>query len=172
MTSGNPAMQFKAVTMMIDLEKTRLRHHHALAGMDTAEPVVVVEPEQLSNVEDTLLADIADDIERDRVFVTDPYVGMSKDEMLIRMAEESDRKENGPKLTDEEERVFDRLVDEVYACNKQRDEARGLVAVDRDWVASVLWSRLCEATLDELVASTQRVLDKQKARNRPFIIPS
>jgi hypothetical protein len=39
MNSLNPGLQFKAAKELIDFEKTRLRHHHSLAGMETNEPV-------------------------------------------------------------------------------------------------------------------------------------
>ena len=44
MTSFNPDTQFKAAVAMLDIEKTRLRHNHPLAGMETNAPIDFDEP--------------------------------------------------------------------------------------------------------------------------------
>ena len=44
MTSFNPDTQYKAAVAMLDIEKTRLRHNHPLAGMQIAPPVDLDEP--------------------------------------------------------------------------------------------------------------------------------
>jgi hypothetical protein len=51
MGSFDPGMQFKAATAMFDLEKTRLRHHHPLAGTEPAAAAAPVDPQKKSDEE-------------------------------------------------------------------------------------------------------------------------
>ena len=137
MTSFNPDMQFKAVTAMLDFEKTRLRHNHSLAGMEIKPPVHLEDPvghmtlPKYEKAEEQVIDEIVDD---DEVFDLD-------------------------ELTPEEQTEFKAMVDEAVEFfqveSEQRDVAHKRIELE-------LWNDLGEYGFETMARSFRHCMDKRK----------
>ena len=141
MTSFNPETQFKAAVAMLDIEKTRLRHNHPLAGMETKAPIDFDEPiiplpkydstePRPRPVEERVIDEIPDDV--------------------------IDEKQFSP----EEKIEFDRMVEEAVEYFAKEDE--NLVVV-RSRVRKQLWGDMCDLGFENTARSFRHSMDKRKS---------
>ena len=139
MTSFNPDMQFKAVSMMLDLEKTRLRHNHSLAGMEIKPPVSLDDPvghmtmPKYEKVEEQVIDEIVDD---DEVIDLD-------------------------ELTPKEQIEFKAMVDEAVEFFQVEGEQLDVV---RKRIELQLWTDLSDYGLETMARSFRHCMDKRKAK--------
>ena len=144
MTSFNPETQFKAAVAMLDIEKTRLRHNHPLAGMETKEPIdwdepIIPLPKYDSTeprprpvpVEERVIDEIPDD--------------------------NIDEKQFSP----EEKVEFDRMVEEAVEYFA-KDE--GDCVVVRSRMRKQLWGDMCDLGFENTARSFRHSMDKRKSR--------
>ncbi len=139
MTSFNPDMQFKAAMAVLDFEKTRLRHDRKLAGMELTPPIDLDEPMYpIPKKDKEIMDDMIDDLDEDL-----------NDE---------------PKLTDEQEEKFEKMVDETVEYFNNENDTLGKPHVSWDLVETKLWAKLCEIGFETMAANFRSVMDKLKVK--------
>ena len=139
MTSFNPDMQFKAVSMMLDFEKTRLRHNHPLAGMELKPSVSLDDPvghmtmPKFEKPEEQVIDEIVDG---DEVIDLD-------------------------ELTPKEQTRFKAMVEEAVKFFQVEGEQLNGV---RKRIELQLWTDLSEYGFETMARSFRHCMDKRKAR--------
>ena len=144
MTSFNPDTQYKAAVAMLDIEKTRLRHNHPLAGMDTKAPIDFDEPilplpkydstpprPKPVPVEERVMDEIPDDVINEKQF------------------------------SPEEKVEFDRMVEEAVEYFAKDD---GDCVVVRSRMRKQLWGDMCDLGFENTVRSFRHSMDKRKSK--------
>ena len=143
MTSFNPDTQFKAAVAMLDIEKTRLRHNHPLAGMETKAPIDFDEPIlPLPKYDSTPPRPRPVPVE-ERVI----------DEIL---GDVIDEKQFSP----EEKVEFDRMVEEAVEYFAKED---GDCVVVRSRMRKQLWGDMCDLGFENTARSFRHSMDKRKS---------
>ena len=141
MTSFNPDTQYKAAVAMLDIEKTRLRHNHPLAGMETKAPIELDEPilplpkydstpPRPTPVEERIVDEIPDD--------------------------NIDEKQFSPG----EKVEFDKMVEEAVEYFAKEDED---CVVVRSRVRKQLWGDMCDLGFENTARSFRHSMDKRKS---------
>jgi hypothetical protein len=149
MTSFNPDMQYKAVSMMLDFEKTRLRHNHPLAGMELKPPVSLDEPvgtmtmpkcEKSERVEQVI----------DEIVDEDEVIDLDE-------------------LTAKEQTAFKAMVDEAVEFFDEEGEQFDVM---RKRLELELWNDLGEYGFETVARSFRHCMDKRKAKAEPVVRPA
>jgi hypothetical protein len=142
MTSFSPDMQFKAVTAMLDFEKTRLRHNNPLAGIEIVPPVNLDDPigtmpmpkyDKPAKAEEQIIDEIVDE---DEVIDLD-------------------------ELTPKEQIAFKAMVEEAVEFFNVEGEQRDAV---RKRIELQLWNDLGEYGFETMARSFRHCMDKRKAK--------
>ena len=140
MISFNPDTQYKAAVAMLDIEKTRLRHNHPLAGMETKAPIDFDEPilplpkydstePRPRPVEEKVIDEIPDDFIDDKQF------------------------------SPEEKVEFDKMVEEAVEYFAKED---GDCVVVRSRMRKQLWGDMCDLGFENTARSFRHSMDKRK----------
>ena len=140
MTSFNPDTQYKAAVAMLDIEKTRLRHNHPLAGMDTKAPIDFDEP--------ILPLPKYDSIEPRPRPVEERIIDEIPDDVI-----------NEKQFSPEEKVEFDKMVEEAVEYFAKVDED---CVVLRSKVRKQLWVDMCDLGFENTARNFRHSMDKRK----------
>ena len=129
---------FKAAMVIVDLEKTRLRHKQLVTGMKVPEKPI---KDSYDPVEEKV-----DAMRRERTEV-----------------QTGDFEEDEIPLTDEQEAQFEQMVDEGLGCFNEKRAAKRESLHSRDQMCAVYDRMLCEHGFAEMVLRHQLMLKRHNA---------
>ena len=142
MTSFNPETQYKAAVAMLDIEKTRLRHNHPLAGMETKAPIDWDEPILPLPKYDS----------------TEPRPRPVEERIVDEIPDDNI---NEKQFSSEEKVEFDKMVEEAVEYFAKDD---GDCVVVRCRMRKQLWGDMCDLGFENTARSFRHSMDKRKSK--------